>query len=113
MRRKDKIGSVTIPYMYTPDELAKSLRIEVRELKKMRKEGRGPKPLYISSHVVRYSSIAVEEYLNAMGVGQDYRWNPDLYCRKRVWGDPRDSVPDGSGLPEGPEPMEALEARTS
>ena len=88
MRRKDKASSIDIPYMYTPDELAKTLRIRERELKKMRKEGRGPKPLFISARVVRYPSTSVEEYLNAMSMGRDYRWDPQLYCRVRPYGAP-------------------------
>ncbi|KKL51493.1 hypothetical protein LCGC14_2294930 [marine sediment metagenome] len=88
MNRKDKAGSIVIPHMYTPDELATSLRIDKRELMKMRKEGRGPKPLYISSRVVRYPSTSVEEYLNASSMGRDYRWDPKLYCRPKVWGAP-------------------------
>lgn len=76
---------ITIPTslheIYTPEEVAGSFRIDPRQLKKMRAEGRGPKPLFISPNVVRYRASAVEEYLNAVSMGQDYSWDPGLYCR--------------------------------
>ena len=52
------------PKMLTPGELAAQLGVDVRALKRLRDEGRGPASLTLTPRTIRYLSSEVADWLS-------------------------------------------------
>lgn len=52
------------PKMLTPGELAAQLRVDVRDLKRLRDEGRGPAYITLTPRTIRYLTSEVADWLS-------------------------------------------------
>lgn len=55
------------PTMLTPGELAAQLGVNVRDLKRLRDEGRGPAYIELTPRTIRYLSSEVADWLTEDG----------------------------------------------
>ena len=59
------------PRMLTPGELAAQLGVDVRDLKRLRDEGRGPAYITLTPRTIRYLSSEVADWITGDTTDED------------------------------------------